>query len=161
MLIVAHICGIIIARVIKHVFEKRKTTEDKAIVYSIIEKSVYWTIMFVALFMLPSIIGFETAAIIAAFGSVLFAIGLGLQGTLADLATGIMLLGANTFKLNDYIEIQINDKTIIGRVKSFGILYTSVIDESSGVIITVPNRILYESPIKNHSTSEMHVVRGF
>lgn len=156
VIILAHVIATMLSKLAVHIVnDQNKKQEDRAILYSIVDKAVYWTIMLVVLFLLPSFIGIETAAVVAVFGSILFAIGLGLQGTLADLATGVMLLAANTFRLNDYIHI--SDPKIIGRVKSFGILYTSIVDAETGAIITVPNRVLYEKVISNHSSVKQQV----
>jgi hypothetical protein len=46
--------------------------------------AVYWLTIIVAMFILPSFVGFETTALVAA---------------------GVMLLAANDFRLGDYIEI--------------------------------------------------------
>jgi small conductance mechanosensitive channel len=156
-LVCAHVLGRTLGNVATHVVDKRKNEQQRVILFSVVGKAIYWVVVAVAVFSLPSIIGFEATAFVAVFGSVLFAIGLGLQGTLADVAAGIMLLGANTFRLGDYIEFRKDDATVIGKVKSFGILYTSIIDETSHVLQHVPNRVLYETPIINHSSSPIHV----
>jgi small conductance mechanosensitive channel len=158
---ITHIVASIISRVVVHYASKNnaKTSAEaqkRAIVFSILGSAVYWTIMIIVLLILPHFIGVETTAIVAVLGSILFAIGLGLQGTLADLAAGVMLLGANTFRINDYIEIP--DINVIGTVSSFGILYTKIVDEDTGIAVMVPNRKLYENPTFNHSSSKKHAV---
>ena len=50
-------------------------------------------------------LGVETASLLAALGAAGLAIGLALQGTLANIAAGIMLLWLRPFRVGDYIEI--------------------------------------------------------
>ncbi len=50
-------------------------------------------------------IGVQTASLLAALGAAGLAIGLALQGTLANIAAGIMLLWLRPFQVGDYIEI--------------------------------------------------------
>jgi small conductance mechanosensitive channel len=156
---ISHIIATIASRITLHYIHKNTDASGnkrRIIIFSILGNAVYWIIMCITLLILPHFVGFETTAIVAVLGAVLFAIGLGLQGTLADLAAGVMLLTANTFRLNDYIEIpEIN---VVGTVKSFGILYTNIIDEDSGIIINVPNRKLYENAMYNYSSMQQNTV---
>ena len=50
-------------------------------------------------------LGVQTASLLAALGAAGLAIGLALQGTLANIAAGIMLLWLRPFRVGDYIEI--------------------------------------------------------
>lgn len=159
LLVVAHVVALVVSKIAVHLANRYTSSAEqtqRAVAFSMVGSAVYWVIIAVVMLILPAWLGVETAALVAVLGSVLFAVGLGLQGTLADLAAGVMLVGANTFRINDYIEVPaINVK---GTVHVFGILYTRVIDEDSGVTIIVPNRALYESAIINHSSTTRHVV---
>lgn len=157
ILVVGHFFATIMSRIAVHVSSKANTdSKERAVAYSMVDRAVYWTIMLLILMILPTIVGVETTAIIALIGSILFAIGLGLQGTLGDIAAGVMLLAAGTFKLGDYIELA--DTSLKGTVGDFSILYTYIKDEDTGVTVIVPNKILYNGIIYNHSSVVKHVV---
>jgi small-conductance mechanosensitive channel len=49
--------------------------------------------------------GVQTASVIAAIGAVGLAIGLAMQGTLQNIAAGIMLLVLRPYRLGEYVEI--------------------------------------------------------
>ena len=49
-------------------------------------------------------LGFQTTSILAAVGAVLVAVGLALQGTLSNIAAGLMLLWLRPFRVGDSIE---------------------------------------------------------
>ncbi len=90
--------------------------------------------------------GIETTSIIAVLGAAGLAIGLALQGTLSNVAAGVMLLILRPFETGDWIET--ND--ISGTVKEIG-LFTTHIDTFDNVYISVPNSSIWSSTIKNHA----------
>ena len=166
-LAVTHVVASLLAKLVVHVVKRasvrnaaasgeKDDTKQRLIVYSLAGSSVYWAIMAVVLLLIPGWVGMETTAIVALLGSLLFAVGLGVQGTLADLAAGVMLICTNTFRLGDYIEVP--SHTLIGTVVEFGVLYTRMLDEDSGVTVVVPNRVLYENSIVIHSSSKRNIV---
>ena len=156
ILAVAHVVALIITRIIvAYLYQKQRDVQNKYIIYGLTDKIIYWSIMLVALFMIPAFLGIETASLIALFGSITLAIGLGLQGTLGDLAIGIMLLNTNIFKLGDYIEL--GEKEVSGTIFNFGILNTFIKDEDSGSLIIIPNRMIYENHFTNHSSINKHI----
>ena len=156
ILAIAHVVAMILSKIaMAYINNKQRDAKNKYIVYSLTDKIIYWSIMITALFLIPAFLGIETASLIALFGSITLAIGLGLQGTLADLAVGIMLLNTNTFKLGDYIEVV--EKEVSGTIYNFGVLNTFIRDEDSGSLIIVPNRIIYENIFTNHSSINKHV----
>jgi small conductance mechanosensitive channel len=91
-------------------------------------------------------LGFQTTSILAATGAVLVAIGLSLQGTLANIAAGLFLLWLRPFRVGDAIETA----TIAGVVQDVG-LFATEINRSDGVYVFVPNSDLWNKPISNLS----------
>jgi small conductance mechanosensitive channel len=159
ILIIGHFFASITSKIVVHITNPSKIgkKEPQAIAYSIIGVTVYIIIMFIIVMVIPSLLGIEITAIVAISGTILLAIGLGLQGTLGDIAAGVMLLLAGTIKIGDYINIPSIDLT--GTVTTFSILYTQIKDENSGTTVIVPNKILYNSVIGNPSfTSKVNVV---
>lgn len=159
ILVIGHFFASIMSKIIVHMTNPSKIDkkEPRAIAYSIIGVTVYIVIMFIIVMVIPSLVGIEITAIVAISGTILLAIGLGLQGTLGDIAAGVMLLLAGTIKIGDYIDIpSINLK---GTVSTFSILYTQIKDEDAGTMVIVPNKILYNSVIGNPTaTSKVNVV---
>ncbi len=90
--------------------------------------------------------GVETTSIIAVLGAAGLAIGLALQGTLSNVAAGLMLVFLRPFKIGDWIEAA----GMSGSVREIG-LFTTVIDTFDNVFISVPNSSIWSSSIVNHS----------
>ena len=90
--------------------------------------------------------GIQTTSIIAVLGAAGLAIGLALQGTLSNVAAGIMLLLLRPFGVGDWIEAN----GISGTVQEIG-LFATQIDTFENVYISVPNSSIWSSIIINHS----------
>lgn len=102
--------------------------------------------------------GVQTASIIAVLGAAGLAIGLAMQGTLQNIAAGIMLLFLRPFRLNDYIDAD----GIAGTVDEVG-LFTTRMHTFDGVYQEVPNSQLWNRTIKNYSrlpTRRLDIVIG-
>jgi len=90
--------------------------------------------------------GVQTASIIAALGAAGLAIGLALQGTLQNIAAGIMLLILRPFRVGEYIETN----NISGTVREIG-LFATEFKTGDGLYRLAPNSILWNTPITNYS----------
>jgi small conductance mechanosensitive channel len=90
--------------------------------------------------------GVETTSIIAVLGAAGLAIGLALQGTLSNVAAGLMLLFLRPFKIGDWVEAA----GVSGSVREIG-LFTTIIDTFDNVYISVPNSAIWTSNIINHA----------
>lgn len=90
--------------------------------------------------------GVQTASIIAALGAAGLAIGLALQGTLQNVAAGIMLLVLRPFKVGEYIEAG----SIKGTVESVG-LFATELKLPDGIFMMAPNSQLWSTAVTNYS----------
>lgn len=90
--------------------------------------------------------GVETTSLVALLGAAGLAVGFALQGTLANIAAGVMLLFFRPFKVNQFVEVG----GIAGTVKGIG-LFTTHLDTGDNVHIIVPNGSIWGSAIKNYS----------
>jgi small conductance mechanosensitive channel len=90
--------------------------------------------------------GVQTASIITALGAAGLAIGLALQGTLQNIAAGIMLLILRPFGVGDNIETS----TVSGTVLEIG-LFATEMKTSDGLYRLAPNSTLWNTPITNFS----------
>ncbi|WFR96317.1 mechanosensitive ion channel family protein [Rhizobium tumorigenes] len=90
--------------------------------------------------------GVQTASIIAALGAAGLAVGLALQGTLQNIAAGIMLLVLRPFRVGEYIETG----SVTGTVKEIG-LFATELRTAEGLYRLAPNSTLWNTPITNFS----------
>lgn len=90
--------------------------------------------------------GIQTTSLIAVFGAAGLAIGLALQGTLSDLAAGVMLLIFRPFNVGQYIEAGGQ----AGTVKELS-LFTTELATPDNVQVILPNASVWGSPVVNYS----------
>lgn len=93
--------------------------------------------------------GVETTSIIAVLGAAGLAVGLALQGTLSNVAAGVMLLFLRPFKIGDYVTAA----GVGGTVKEVG-LFATELATADNVYISVPNSSIFGSTISNFSRHE-------
>ena len=96
-----------------------------------------------------SMIGIETTSFIAVIGAAGLAIGLALQGSLANFAGGVLILIFKPFKVGDTIEAQ----GFLGAVAEIQILYT-VVNTFDNRRIVIPNGSLSNATLVNVSIYE-------
>ena len=102
--------------------------------------------------------GVETTSLIAVLGAAGLAVGLALQGTLQNIAAGIMLLFLRPFKVGDFIDAGGTS----GSVNAIGLFVTEM-TTSDGIYRSVPNSSLWNTDILNysrHSTRRMDITVG-
>lgn len=107
-------------------------------------KGVMYVILVVTLI---AIMGVPMASIVAVIASAAAAIGLALQGSLANLAGGIMLVIFKPFKLGDFIETGSTSGTVI----DLGVFYTTLCCPDNKHV-TIPNSSLTGNSIINYSS---------
>ncbi|RCU50823.1 mechanosensitive ion channel family protein [Corallincola holothuriorum] len=91
-----------------------------------------------------SMIGVETASLIAMLGAAGLAIGLALQGSLANFAGGVLILLFKPFKAGDVIDAQ----GFVGRVKEIQIFNTIMLTMDNQKVV-IPNGMLSNGCVKN------------
>ena len=91
-------------------------------------------------------LGIETTSIIAALGAAGLAVGLALQGTLSNVAAGVMIILFRPFKLGDFIEVAGE----MGTVKDIS-LNTIELASLSNTQVIVPNSQVWGNVIENYS----------
>jgi small conductance mechanosensitive channel len=94
-----------------------------------------------------SMIGVETTSFIAMIGAAGLAIGLALQGSLANFAGGVLIMLFRPFKIGDWIEAQ----GVSGSVDNIQIFHT-VLKTGDNKVVVVPNGSLSNGHITNYST---------
>ena len=100
----------------------------------------------VLIMLIATSFGVDAASIIAVFGSAGVAIGLALQGSLSNLAGGVLILILKPFKVGDYIIEDTNKNE--GTVSEIQIFYTKLTTPDNKTII-LPNGTLANSSLTN------------
>ena len=118
---------------------------DETIIIFVGSMVRYLVIIFTVLAVLDQF-GVETTSLIALLGAAGLAIGFALQGTLSNVAAGVMLLFFRPFKVGQFVDVG----GTAGTVKGVG-LFTTLLDTGDNVHIIVPNANIWGSAIKNFS----------
>ena len=105
----------------------------------------YFVLAFVGIAVLQ-LFGFQTTSLIAVLGATSLAIGLALQGTLTNLAAGVMILMFRPFKQGDYVTVAGQS----GTVKEIT-LFTTELATPDNVQIIVPNGSAWGTTVTNYS----------
>ncbi len=105
-----------------------------------------YAILAIAVVFVLSRFGIQTTSLVALLGAAGLAIGLALQGTLSNLAAGVMLLGFRPFKIGDYVDVG----GYAGTVRAIT-LFTTEIATSDNIQIIIPNGDVWSSSIRNYS----------
>lgn len=98
-------------------------------------------------------IGFETASLAAIVASAGVTLGLSLQGSLSNLAGGVIILIIRPFNVGDYIDAS----GFSGTVEKIGIFYTAIITPDNRQIM-IPNGTLANGSMVNYSSKELRRV---
>jgi len=91
-------------------------------------------------------LGIQTTSLLAVLGAAGLAIGLALQGTLSNIAAGIMLLWLRPFHVGDFIEVAGQS----GAVEEIG-LFVCQLRTFDGLFLFLPNSAIWNAPLKNHT----------
>lgn len=95
---------------------------------------------------IAGIIGIDTASFVAVLAAASFAVGLALQGSLANFAAGIVILVFRPYKKDDWIEV--NDK--FGKVEEIQIFNTIMVTPGRKTLI-IPNGQIVDNIVTNFS----------
>ena len=114
----------------------------KPVIRSVVRYAIIIIVVVAALAQL----GVQTASILAALGAAGLAIGLALQGTLANISAGLMLLWLRPFRAGDYIATS----DVAGTVEELN-LFHARIRTWDGLYKFVPNSQLWSTTITNYT----------
>src|SRR5690554_5274678 len=141
------IAGFIIARTVSKTMTKRldKSKVDNAVV-SFLAAIVRTVIIIAALLMALSHVGIQTTSFIAILGAAGLAIGLALQGSLSNFASGVLIMIYRPFKSGDYVDAG----GIAGSVVRIE-LFTTILKTPDNKKVVVPNSRITTAAITNFS----------
>lgn len=140
--------GIVISgmlgRRIKRLGEKHARLDDT--LFNFLSNIVRYAVLgFTALFVLNTF-GVQTTSIVAVIGAAGLAIGLALQGTLSNVAAGVMIILFRPLKIGDFVAVD----DVMGTVKDITLNFTEIADMSN-VKVVVPNSEVWGNKIRNYS----------
>lgn len=136
--------ALFLRRFVKRALSKTRT--DPTLVAFASTTSYYVAMAFVGLSILGRL-GIETTSLIALIGATGLAIGLALQGSLANFAAGILLIIFRPIRVGDWIEVN----GLSGYVEDLELL-TTILRTLDNRTVVIPNSKLTDDSIINYST---------
>ena len=135
-----------IASIVQRILAKNNV--DPAIEH-FVSSLVSWTLLFFVVIASLGQLGIQTASFVAILGAAGLAVGLALQGSLANFAAGVLILIFRPFKVGDFIEVA----GVSGVVQKIQIFTTELHSPDNKKII-VPNGGVISGNITNYSANE-------
>jgi len=102
------------------------------------------------LIVVAGIVGLELTIFATIIAASVFAIGMSLQGSLGNFASGLIVLSLKPYKVGDWIQIE--DK--FGKVEEIGVFNTKVISPGNKTLI-IPNSKITDDVVTNYSEKGM------
>ncbi|EJH8015979.1 small-conductance mechanosensitive channel MscS [Escherichia coli] len=141
------IVGLIIARMISNAVNRLMISRKiDATVADFLSALVRYGIIAFTLIAALGRVGVQTASVIAVFGAAGLAVGLALQGSLSNLAAGVLLVMFRPFRAGEYVDLG----GVAGTVLSVQIFSTTM-RTADGKIIVIPNGKIIAGNIINFS----------
>ena len=142
--------GRIIAKLISNGMRKvMRAQEVDKILESFVGNLTYWALLAFVIIAAISQVGIQTTSLIAVMGAAGLAIGLALQGSLANFAAGVLIVMFRPYRVGDFVEAA----GIAGVVVQVQIL-TTVLKTGDNKQIVVPNGQIMGSIITNYSAND-------
>ncbi|WP_129791474.1 mechanosensitive ion channel family protein [Sphingosinicella sp. CPCC 101087] len=107
-------------------------------------RTIRYAIIVIVLIAVLQMFGVQTASLVAVLGASALAVGLALQGTLGNVASGIMIAFMRPFQIGDFVEINGQE----GLVTELDLFFTEIVTLDDRRIL-VPNGQAVSNPITN------------
>lgn len=112
-----------------------------------------YAILILTLVIVLSQFGVDTTSMLAVLGAAGLAIALALQGTLSNMAAGIMMIWLRPFNVGEYIDAE----GIAGTVVEIG-LFGTRLRTYDGIFVFAPNSKLWEAKVTNYTRERTRMV---
>ncbi|VAV88692.1 Small-conductance mechanosensitive channel [hydrothermal vent metagenome] len=147
---VIFIIGMMIANFVRRLIRKagEKSQRIEPTLANFFGSIAYYVIMAVVFIAVLDRFGVETTSLVAALGAATLAIGLALQGTLSNVAAGVMIILFRPYKISDYVEIAGQ----AGTVKDINLFITELATGDNKKVL-VPNGNAWGDVITNYSAN--------
>ena len=152
--IVILIVGIWIAKLIRRMLGKslQRKEIDKTLVAFLVNL-LYFILLTAVVLAALSQLGIETTSFIAVIGAAGLAIGLALQGSLANFASGILLIIFRPFRVDDFVMLA-DEEGFIEKIH----IFTTQIKTFDNRTIIIPNATITSGKIINYTSKEIRRV---
>ncbi len=148
--VIVLIVGIKISKkLVKKFFGTKKMQQRDKSVISFMRSFTTIALYVLVAILFASIVGVPMATISAGVASIGIAIGLALQGSLSNLAGGLMILIFKPFKIGDYVV----NNTEEGTVEDISLFYTTLVTIDNKEVV-IPNGIMSNSAMTNVSARD-------
>ncbi len=124
-----------------------------ATVTQFVQNILYYVLMVVIIIAVLGQVGIKTASFVAIIGAAGLAIGLALQGSLSNFASGVLLILFRPMKVGDFVEVA----GVSGSVKEISIFTTTLLTGDNKTVI-ITNSAVTDSNIINYSTQPIRRV---
>ena len=140
--------GLWVIRIIKRLVHKFFTTKDyEPTLEKFIADLINWTLKIILFVLVITQVGVKTTSLVAIIGAAGLAIGLALQGSLANFAGGVLILLLKPFRVGDFIKAQGQE----GTVKEISIFQTKLTTFGNQLAV-IPNGKLSNETIVNFTS---------
>ncbi len=144
------IIGFIVAGMVKGGVRKavERSSRMDATLAGFFSSIAYYAVVAVVLIAVLARFGVQTASLVAALGAITLAIGFALQGTLSNIAAGVMIIAFRPYSIGDWVEVA----GVSGTVKDVN-LFTTVLATGDNKKIIIPNGQAWGDIITNYSAN--------
>lgn len=141
------VVGQFIAKIIKKIIAKilNKRGVDLAVI-SFVASLTYGLVLMVAVIAAISHLGFNTTSLVAIIGAAGLAIGLALQGSLSNFASGVLIISLRPFKSGDFVQVS----GISGIVEEI-LIFSTKLRTGDNKSVIIPNGSITSGTITNYS----------
>ncbi|MCM1570245.1 MAG: mechanosensitive ion channel [Roseburia sp.] len=152
LVVVIFIIGVQLIKLVRKIVRKsmERAHAEKGVM-QFVDSFIKAALYLLLIFMLAANLGMDAASIVALLGSAGVAIGLAVQGSLSNLAGGVLILLLKPFKVGDYI-IETTGKQE-GVVTEIQIFYTKLATADNRIVI-LPNGNLSNSSLVNVTAAD-------
>ena len=147
-LIIFYVGRIVAKMLVKGIHKVMRAQEVDQILETFVCNLAYWMVMVFVIIAAISQIGVQTTSFIAVMGAAGLAVGLALQGSLANFAAGVLIVVFRPYRVGDFVEVA----GISGSVVQVQILST-ILNTGDNKQIVVPNAQIMNSIITNYSAN--------
>lgn len=131
---------------VERLLGRLKATREDRTVQLFLAQVARWLVILIGLIAVLTRLGVETTSIIAVLGAASLAIGLAMQGTLSNVAAGVLLLILRPYKVGDFVELAGK----LGTVQRLD-LFTTELATPDNLKVVVPNSRVLGDVLVNQS----------
>jgi small conductance mechanosensitive channel len=147
--IVIFFVGRWLAKIISKLIAKALTkAKVEATLVSFVQNLSYVALLVFVVIAVLAKLGIQTASFIAVLGAAGLAVGLALQGSLANFASGVLMLIFKPFKVGDFIEAG-GSKGVVKEIQ----IFNTILNTPDNIRVIIPNAQITGGNIKNYTVN--------